>query len=142
MKTQTNSGVGTNGRFGEVEEGNRARQDMEAALCEEIIRFEREYMGRQPEKVLAHLRGNLLLIRLHGVLTTAEKELAQQSFTERGTILLKQLRKTLVEMSRPIIEAVVEKVAGAGVLSMHHDLSTVTGEEVLVFTLVESPELT
>ncbi len=30
-------------------------------------------------------------------------------------------------------------VTGVKMLSLHHDISTVTGEEVVLFTLVESP---
>ena len=33
----------------------------------------------------------------------------------------------------------VQEITGVGVLSMHHDISTVTGEEVVLFTLVKSP---
>ena len=33
----------------------------------------------------------------------------------------------------------VQEVTGVKVLSLHHDISTVTGEEVIVFTLAESP---
>ena len=35
--------------------------------------------------------------------------------------------------------AMVQAVTGAPVLSLHHDISTVTGEEVVLFTLAESP---
>ena len=37
------------------------------------------------------------------------------------------------------MEAMVEKVTGVKLLSMHHDISTVTGEEVILFTLAKSP---
>jgi uncharacterized protein YbcI len=38
-----------------------------------------------------------------------------------------------------MLESLVYEVAGVKALSMHHDLSTVTGEEVVIFSLVESP---
>jgi uncharacterized protein YbcI len=34
----------------------------------------------------------------------------------------------------------VEKVTGVKILTMHHDISTVTGEKVLLFTLARSPD--
>jgi uncharacterized protein YbcI len=37
------------------------------------------------------------------------------------------------------MEAMVERITGVKVVSLHHDISTVTGEEVVLFTLVESP---
>jgi uncharacterized protein YbcI len=39
------------------------------------------------------------------------------------------------------MEAMVQEVTGVKVSSMHHDISTATGEEVVVFILVESPML-
>ena len=34
----------------------------------------------------------------------------------------------------------IQEVTGVKVLSLHHDISTVTGEEVVLFTLAESPD--
>jgi uncharacterized protein YbcI len=33
----------------------------------------------------------------------------------------------------------VQDITGVKVVSLHHDISTVTGEEVVIFTLNESP---
>jgi uncharacterized protein YbcI len=142
MKTQSNSGVVGSNRFGGQKAKNLTREEIESTLCEEITRFEKEHMGRRPERVYTHLLGDILLVRLQGTLTAAERQLAQASPAARGVTLLKQMRGTLVETNRPIIEAMVEKIAGTRVLSLHHDLSTVTGEEVLVLTLGETPEFT
>jgi len=129
-------------RFGGQAAGNRSRTEIESALCEDMNRFEQEYMGRRPQNVQTHLLGDILLVRLQGVLTAAERELAQASPIDKGVSLLKHMRGILIEANRPTIEAMIEKVAGAQVLSLHHDISTVTGEEVLVLTLVEIPQLT
>ena len=37
------------------------------------------------------------------------------------------------------MEAMVETATGVKVISLHHDISTTTGEEVVLFTLAESP---
>jgi uncharacterized protein YbcI len=42
-------------------------------------------------------------------------------------------------MARPQLEAMVLEAAGVSVVSLHHDISTTTGEEVILFTLAESP---
>jgi uncharacterized protein YbcI len=55
-----------------------------------------------------------------------------------GRDLLKQVRTHLIETARPIMEAMVEKVTSVKVLTMHHDISTLTGEEVVLFTLARS----
>ncbi len=113
--------------------------EIEAAVCEGISRFEQDYMGRGPKDVHAHLIGDLLVVRLHGVLTAAEQHLVKSLPAEKGRDLLKQVRTHLIETARPIMEAMIFEVTGAKVLSVHHDISTLTGEEVVLFTLVEPP---
>jgi uncharacterized protein YbcI len=49
--------------------------EIEAAICEGVARFEQEYMGRGPKDIRAHLLGDLLVVRLKGVLTAAEQQL-------------------------------------------------------------------
>lgn len=113
--------------------------EIEAAVCEGINRFEREYMGRGPKDIHAHLIGDLLVVRLHGVLTAAEQQLVKSLQAEKGRDLLKQVRTQLIETARPVLEAMVQEVTGVKLLSLHHDISTATGEEVVLFTLAESP---
>ena len=79
------------------------------------------------------------MVRLQGVLTAAEQHLVKSLPPEKGRDLVKQVRSHLIETSRPLMEVLVQKVAGVNVLSLHHDISTVTGEEVVLFTLAESP---
>jgi uncharacterized protein YbcI len=55
--------------------------------------------------------------------------------------VIKQVRTHLVETARPILEAMIQEVTGVKVLSMHRDISTVTGEKVIVFTLAEVPRI-
>lgn len=119
----------------------KTRGELEAAVCEGITRFEQEYMGRGPKEVHAHLIGDLLLIRLQGVLTAAEQQLVKALPAEKGRDLLKQVRTHLIETARPIMEAMIQEATGVKVLAMHHDISTVTGEELVVFTLAASPDL-
>lgn len=117
----------------------KTQGEIEAAICEGILRFEQEYMGRGPKEIRAHLIGDLLIVRLQGVLTAAERQLANSLAPERGRDLLKQVRTQLIETARPVMERMVENVTGVKVMSLHHDISTKTGEEVVVFTLVSSP---
>jgi uncharacterized protein YbcI len=112
---------------------------MEAAICEGITRFEQEYMGRGPKNIHAHLLGDLLVVRLQDVLTAAEKQLVKSLPAEKGRDLFKQVRTQLIETARQVMEAMVQEVTGAKVLSLHHDISTATGEEIVIFTLVEPP---
>src|SRR5947209_4601902 len=117
----------------------RSQGEIEADVCEGMSRFEQDYMGRGPKHIHAHLVGDLLLVRLQGVLTAAEQHLVQTLPAEKGRDLLKQVRTHLVETARPLMEAMVREVTGVKVISLHHDISTVTGEEVVLFTLAEAP---
>jgi uncharacterized protein YbcI len=117
----------------------KTQGEIEAAVCEAMTRFEQEYMGRGPKDIRTHLLGDLLVVRLQGVLTAAEQQLVKSGPPDKGRDLLKQVRTLLIEAARPVVQAMVEAVAGVAVLSMHHDISTVTGEEVVLFALAESP---
>ncbi len=117
----------------------KTQGEIEAAVCEGRTRFEQEYMGRGPKDIRAHLIGDLLVVRLLGVLTAAEKQLVKSLPSEKGRDLLKQVRTHLIETARPLLEALVHEATGAGVVSLHHDISTVTGEEVVLFALAEAP---
>jgi uncharacterized protein YbcI len=117
----------------------RTQGEIEAAIGEGIGRFEQEYMGRGPKSIQAHLLGDLLVVRLQGVLTAAEQHLVKTLQPEKGRDLLKQVRTHLIETARPFMEAMVEEITGVKVLSLHHDISTLTGEEVVLFTLADAP---
>ena len=79
------------------------------------------------------------MVRLQGVLTAAEQQLVKSLPAEKGRDLLKQVRTQLIETARPVMEAMVQEVTGVPVVSLHHDISTVTGEEIVLFTLAEAP---
>src|SRR5271157_3347668 len=115
--------------------------EIEAAVCAGVTRFEQEYMGRGPKDIRTHLLGDLLVVRLQGVLTAAEQQLVKSLSAEKGRDLLKQVRTHLIETARPVMEAMVTEITGVEVVSLHHDISTVTGEEVVLFTLAASPIL-
>jgi uncharacterized protein YbcI len=117
----------------------KTQGESEAAICEGVSCFEQDYMGRGPKDIRAHLLGDLLVVRLQGVLTAAEQHLVKSLTAEKGRDLLKQVRTHLIETARPVMEAMVQEVTGVKVLTLHHDISTATGEEVVLFTLAESP---
>jgi uncharacterized protein YbcI len=116
----------------------KTQGEIEAAICRGMTRFEQEYMGRGPKDIRAHLIGDLLVVRLQGVLTAAEQHLVKSLPPEKGRILLKEVRTHLIETARPLLEAMVQDATGMKVLSLHHDISTVSGEQVVLFTLSES----
>ena len=96
-------------------------------------------MGWRSEQVHIHFIKDLLVVRIRGVLTLAERQLGKSFSPEKGRDLVKQTRKQLLELARPMLESLVHEAAGVKALSMHHDISTVTGEEVVIFPLAEAP---
>lgn len=119
----------------------KTQGEIEAAIGDGVSRFELEHMGRGPKDIRVHLVGDLLVVRLKGVLTGAEQHLVKSQPPDKGRDLLKQVRTQLLETARSMLETMVESIAGVEVVSLHHDISTVTGEEVVLFTLADSPVL-
>jgi uncharacterized protein YbcI len=117
----------------------KTQGEIEAAICQGMSHFEQDYMGRGPKNIHAHLIGDILIVRLQGVLTTAEQQLVKTLSPEKGRDLLKEVRTQLLETARPLMEAMVQQAAGVKVLSLHHDISTITGEEIVLFTLAQAP---
>src|SRR3984957_18567367 len=102
----------------------KTQGEIEAAICQGMSRFEQDYMGRGPKNIHAHLIGDLLVVRLQGVLTAAEQQLVKSRPSVKGRDLLKEVRTQLMETARPLMEAMVQEVTGVQVLSLHHDIST------------------
>jgi uncharacterized protein YbcI len=119
----------------------RTQGEIEAAVCDGIARFEQEFMGRGPKDIRAHLIDDILFVRLKGVLTAAEQHLVKSLPAEKGRDLLKPVRTQLLETARPLLESMILEITGIAVASMHHDISTITGEEVVLFTLAAAPRV-
>ena len=107
---------------------------LEAEISDAIIKFEREYMGRGPEETKTIILDDIIFIRLRGVLTPAEKKLAGTD-EFRGRDLIKQVRLQLIEKARPLLDAIISEITSKKAISLHTDISTSTGERIIVFTL-------
>jgi uncharacterized protein YbcI len=137
----------------------KSQGEIEAAVCDGISRFQQEFIGRGPKDIHSHLIGTLLVVRLQGVLTPAERQLIAPRESPQdsgdgngdgngngnghdhgnGRSLLKQVRAHMVATGRSRLESIVEEAVGVKLVSVHHDISTITGEELLVFSLAEQP---
>ena len=118
---------------------NRTKGQIEAEICEAVIKFEKEFMGRGPLESKAFIIEDMVLVRLRNVLTQAELKLAGTPESKDGRELVKKIRITLLEQGRPLLEEAVEKILGVKVKSLHTDISTVTGERVILFSLFSPP---
>jgi len=121
--------------------GALTQAECEAAICDGIVRFQEEYLGWRSQQIHAHLIKDLLVVRVRNALTLAEQQLGNSASPEKGRDLIKATRKQLLEVARSMLESLVHEVLGVKVSSMHHDISTVTGEEVIIFSLAGKPRL-
>ena len=113
----------------------KSKGQVEAEISEGIIKFEREYMGRGPDETKTYILGDMILVRLKGVLTPAEKQLANAADHVQGRSLIKQVRIELLEKARTLLDTIIQDITGRSVKSLHTDISTATGERVIIFTL-------
>lgn len=104
----------------------------EAEFTKAIIAFEKDYLGRGPLEARTFYLNDMILVRLRGILTPAEVKLAEN---REGQVLVKETRRQLFESCRPLLESIVRDVTGCGVISLHTDMSTKTGERIVIFTV-------
>jgi uncharacterized protein YbcI len=114
---------------------------LEAAISEALVRFEKEYMGRGPTETRTYIIDDMVIVRLRGVITRAEYHLANSDEDGRGRELIKETRMQLIEKAKPVLEAAIRDIVGVGIQSLHTDISTRTGERLIVFTLEAAPDL-
>ncbi len=112
----------------------KTQGQLEAEISEAIIKFEKEYMGRGPEETKTWILEDMVLVRLRGVLTPAERNLAKIDSSSHGRALIKQVRIELLEQARTMLETLVQDITGQKPRSLHTDISTATGERVILFT--------
>jgi uncharacterized protein YbcI len=116
----------------------RSKGQLEADISEALIKFEKEYMGRGPEQTKTHIIGDMIVVRLQRVLIPSEQQLAGAADELTGRTLIKRVRTELLEKARPLLEQIIINLTGKKVRSLHTDISTVTGERVIIFTLESS----
>ena len=111
---------------------------LELEISEAMIKFEKEFMGRGPKETKTYLLKDMLFVRLKGVLTPAEKQLSK---TAEGATLIKKTRVQLLEGARPLLKNIISEITGCQIESLHTDISTKTGERVIIFILDQNLEL-
>lgn len=115
-----------------VQDKQTTKGELEAQFTKELVRFEKEYLGRGPIDARTYLINDMVLVRLRGVLTPAEEKLAEN---KEGRVLVKDARRQLFETSRSMLEGFVNDILGAQLIDLFSDISTETGERVIVLTV-------
>jgi len=112
--------------------GKISKGQLEAKISEAMIKFEKDFMGRGPVETNTFIIKDAVLIRLKGVLTPAEQQLAK---TSEGALLIKKTRVQLLQGARDLLKNIVMDITNCNISSLHSDISTKTGEKVIVFIL-------
>jgi len=115
----------------------KTKGQIESEISNALIQFEKDYMGRGPKETKTHIISDMILVRLIGVLTPAEQQLIKNP---QGTELIKRVRSNLLEQGRELLTSAIEKITQVKIVSLHTDISTKTGERVIIFTLNEDLE--
>jgi uncharacterized protein YbcI len=110
---------------------------MEDQISRALTKWEKEYLGRGSIQVKTDILRNMIIVTLKGILTPAEHQLAQ---SQEGILSIKKIRSDLVESGRQHLEHLIKEITGEDVVSFHTDLSTRTGERLMVFVLGDNLE--
>ena len=115
----------------------KSKGQAEAEISTALIAFEKEHMGRGPVDVKSYIIEDMVLIRLKGVLTPAERHLAKDA---AGIQLVKQVRAKLLENSSKMLEEIITKITGTAIICFHTDISTKEGERIILITFEQNVE--
>lgn len=110
----------------------RTKGQVEDELSKRILQFEKEYIGRGPQSIRAHIVEDLVIVRLHDSLTVAEQKLIE---SVDGADLVRQMRQKLIDESRPLLTQIVHQVTRMTVLSLVRNVDIERAERILLFTL-------
>ncbi|RXT15289.1 DUF2294 domain-containing protein [Ammoniphilus sp. CFH 90114] len=114
-----------------------SKGEMENQLSRALTQWEKEYLGRGSVLVKADIVRNMIIVLLKGILTPAEQNLAK---TQEGLLSIKKIRADLVESGLDQLGEIIEHTTNEKMMSFHTDISTRTGERIMVFMMEENLE--
>ncbi|MGG3843889.1 DUF2294 domain-containing protein [Anoxybacillus kestanbolensis] len=112
----------------------KTKGELEDQISRALTQWEKEYLGRGPLSVKTDILRNMVIVQLRGILTPAEKALCE---TKEGMLSIKRIRADLIESGSEQLKQMIYTLTGKQVTSMHTDISTKTGERMIVFLLQE-----
>jgi len=112
--------------------GKMTKGQLEAKFSEIVSKFEIEYMGRGPKAIKTYIINDMVVVRLIGFLSPSEQKLTDNP---QGIELFKKVRSSLFEGGRGYLETLIMDVIDVAIVSTHSDISTKTGEKIIVITV-------
>lgn len=117
--------------------GSMTKGQIEAKVSEAVAKFEVEFVGRGPKMIKTTILEEIIVIRQMGFLSAAEQKLAEDP---KGVEIVKQARVMLFEKCLENFKKMIRDIIAVEIVSVHSDVSTRTGEKVIILSLEENLE--
>ncbi|MDL4840408.1 DUF2294 domain-containing protein [Aquibacillus rhizosphaerae] len=111
---------------------NKTKGFIEAEISKAITQWEKDFLGRGSVSVKTDILRDMIIVSLQGVLTPAEYCVCE---TKDGILSIKKIRSNLVEIGIENLNEIINEITNEDVRSFHTDISTLTGERMMVFKL-------
>jgi uncharacterized protein YbcI len=105
---------------------------IEAEISKELTHWEKTYLGRGSVSVKSDILRDMIIVVLRGILTPAEYAICQD---KEGLLSVKEHRNSLIESGLDGLKEIILSITGEEVVSFFTDISTKTGERIMVFKL-------
>lgn len=115
----------------------KTKGSIESEISKALTQWEKDYLGRGSVSVKTDILRDMIIVNLKGVLTPAELTICG---TKEGMISIKRTRSDLVESGVEELKDIIRNITGEETKSFYTDISTVTGERVMVFKLCNNFE--
>jgi uncharacterized protein YbcI len=112
---------------------------LEAEISKAVTQWEKDYLGRGSVSVKTDIFRDMVIVTLRGILTPAEYAVCE---TNEGRLSIKRVRSDLVESGKEQLKEMVSSITGEPAESFHTDISTRTGERVMIFKFSSDIEKT
>ncbi|AXI39526.1 MAG: hypothetical protein C6W58_13225 [Bacillaceae bacterium] len=116
---------------------NQSKGSIEAEISKALTKWEKDFLGRGSVSVKTDILRDMIIVSLQGILTPAEYALCE---SKEGMLSVKQIRSSLVESGVDELKEMIFQITEEQVKSFHTDLSTQTGERIMVFKLFQNLE--
>ncbi|MFD2680077.1 DUF2294 domain-containing protein [Bacillus seohaeanensis] len=115
----------------------KSKGSIESEISKAITQWEKDYLGRGSISCKTDILRDMVIVNLQGILTPAEYTVCE---TKDGMLTIKKTRSELVESGVENLKDIVLTVTGEKVKSFHTDISSRTGERLMVFKLFNDLE--
>ena len=111
---------------------DKSKGTLESEISKALTHWEKNYLGRGSVSVKSDILRDMVIVNLHGILTPAEYSLCRD---KEGLLSVKKNRNSLVESGLEDLKEIIFTITGQEVINFHTDISTRTGDRVMVFKL-------